>query len=306
MRNTCLAGATATILAAVALQSSAAQVAAPTAQEPGRTYSSVNGTEIRCPPIVPPTAQQKADQFETKPLDLDALSEKVKRFFESSDPASVAFRAKQAELRADDWAYLCRYRDANAALKESGRRPKAVFIGDSITEGWINARPEFFAKHGYVDLGISGQSSSQMVVRFYADVVTLHPEVVHIMTGTNDIGGATGPITEDEVVDNVRAMIDMARANDIRIVLASMPPMSRLLPRPDYNVRPQVLSLNRRLKGLAAERAVTYVDYYGPLATGDRAFDPKFSNDGVHPTYVGYSVMEPLVEKALSDALTMK
>jgi lysophospholipase L1-like esterase len=288
---------------ALVLQASAAQeVAAPAV----RSYASVNGTEIRCPAIVPPTAQQMADQFETRPQDLDALSAKIKGLFDSAGPAAVAFRQKQADQRANDWAYLCRYRDANAALKESGPRPKVVFMGDSITEGWINAHPDFFTKHGYVDRGISGQSSSQMLVRFYADVVRLRPEAVHIMAGTNDIGGATGPITEDEAVDNVRAMLDMARANKIKVVLASIPPMSRLLPRPEFNLRPQVLSLNMRLKALAAERGVTFVDYYTPLAAPDGAFDPKYANDGVHPTYVGYSVMEPLVEAALSRALAKK
>jgi lysophospholipase L1-like esterase len=285
----------------MALQASAE---APVA--PSRTFASVNGTEIRCAPIVPPSAQQMADQFETRPQDLDALSAKVKALFETADPGAAAFKAKQAEQRANDWAYLCRYREANAALKESGRRPDVIFMGDSITEGWINAHPDFFAAHGYVDRGISGQSSSQMVVRFYADVVTLKPKVVHIMTGTNDIGGATGPITEDESVDNVRAMIDMARANKIKVVLASMPPMSRLLPRPDFDVRPHVLSLNKRLKALAAEKGVPFVDYYTPLATPDGAIDPKFANDGVHPTYVGYTLMEPLAEKALSRALAKK
>lgn len=292
------------VAALMALPAGAADEAAPAAT--GQTFASVNGVDIRCPPIVPPSAQQMADQFETKPQDLEALSAKVKALFDSDSPMAAAFKAKQAEQRANDWAYRCRYREANAALKDSGARPNVVFLGDSITEGWVNAHPDFFATHGYVGRGISGQSSSQMVVRFYADVVRLKPVAVHIMTGTNDIGGATGPITEDEAIDNVRAMIDIAQANKIKVVLAALPPMSRLLPRPDFDVRPPVASLNKRLKALAAERGLVFVDYYTPLAASDGSFDPKYANDGVHPTYAGYAIMEPLAQKALSRVLGKK
>jgi len=268
-----------------------------------RAYPAVNDTVIQCPPIAARPAERLAAQFETRPLDLVELSAMAHRFMDPNNPAGDEFRERQAQQRATDWPFLCRYRDANAALKESGERPSVVFMGDSITEGWVEAHTEFFGRHGYVGRGISGQSSSQMVARFYADVVSLEPRVVHIMTGTNDIGGATGPVTEDEFVGSVSAMIDMAQANDIEVVLASIPPMSRLLPRPEFNVRPMVLSLNRRLMDLAADRGVTYVDYYTPLADADGAFDPQYANDGVHPTWVGYGVMEPLAERALSAAL---
>jgi lysophospholipase L1-like esterase len=268
----------------------------------GRAYPAINGTTIRCPIPVPPPAEQQVRQFDTQPQDLDKLSKFVEQFTDPDNPAGAEFRKAQAEQRANDWPFLCRYRDANATLKASGKRPTVVFMGDSITEGWIYADPQFFARHGYVDRGISGQSSSQMVARFENDVVSLHPRVVHIMTGTNDIGGATGPITEDESIDNVRAMLDMARANGIRVVLAAIPPMSRLLPRPEFNLRPVVRSLNARLRQLAAERGIIFVDYYTPLAMTDGAFDPRYANDGVHPTRVGYAIMEPLAENALAEA----
>jgi len=271
--------------------------------EPRHTYQAVNGTDIQCPAAIPPSAEQQAAQFDTAPRDLDAMSAMAKRFSDPSDPMAAEFRAKQAEQRATDWPFLCRYRDANAALKAAGQRPDVVFMGDSITEGWINADPAFFARHNFVDRGISGQSTPQMVARFYQDVVALHPRVVHIMTGTNDIGGATGPITEDEYVEYVRAMIDIARANGIVVVLASMPPMSRLLPRPDFDVRPKVRSMNRRLEQLATDYDVPIVDYYTPLADKSGAFDPRYANDGVHPTRVGYAVMEPLALQAIMKAL---
>jgi lysophospholipase L1-like esterase len=275
------------------------------AQQPalGRPFPAVNGTTIRCPLPVPPSAEQQASQFDTRPRDLDEMSAMAKRFTDPNDPLGAGFRKMQAEQRATDWPFLCRYRDANAALKDAGRRPDVVFMGDSITEGWINADPQFFARNNYVDRGINGQSSSQMVARFYADVVTLRPGVVHILTGTNDIGGATGPVTEDESINNVRAMIDMAQANGIGVVLGGIPPMSRLLPRPDFNLRPVVRSLNRRLQALAVERKVPFVDYYTPFADREGAFDPRYANDGVHPTRAGYAVMEPLAQAALAPAL---
>ncbi|MBO9711722.1 GDSL-type esterase/lipase family protein [Sphingomonas sp.] len=271
--------------------------------QPGRPLAAVNGTTLRCPPPPVQSAEQRAAQFETRPRDLDEMSKMAKAFMDPTNPAGAPFRKRQEEQRATDWPFLCRYREANAALKESGKPVSVVFMGDSITEGWIGAHPDFFARHGYVDRGISGQSSSQMVARFQADVIALRPRVVHIMTGTNDIGGATGPITEDEFVGNVSAMIDLAKANGIEVVLASIPPMSRLLPRPEFDVRPVVVQLNRRLRALAAARGVTYVDYYTPLVDASGAFDPHFANDGVHPTRAGYSVMEPLAEKALERAV---
>ncbi len=280
----------------------AGATAAPAEAPMGRAYPAVNGTTIRCPVPPPPTAEHLARQFDTHPGDLDAMSAMAQRFTDPANPAGADFRRMQAEQRATDWPFLCRYRDANAALKAAGTRPRVVFMGDSITEQWRQADPAFFTQHEYVDRGISGQSSAQMLARFYTDVVNLRPHVVHILAGTNDIGGATGPITEDESVDNVRAMIDLAQANGITVVLAALPPMSRLLPRPDFNLRPVVRSLNARLKALAADRKIAFIDYYTPLATADGAFDPRYANDGVHPTRAGYAVMAPLADRALAAA----
>ena len=142
-----------------------------------------------------------------------------------------------------------------------------------------------------------------MVVRFAHDVVALKPRAVHIMAGTNDIGGATGAITEDEFIGNIRAMLDLARTNGITVVLAAIPPMSRLLPRPEFDTRPVVPRLNLRLKALAEEYGADWVDYFTPLAADDGSFDPRFANDGVHPTRAGYDVMEPLARGAIDRAL---
>ena len=293
------------LVAAIALNMPAAalaQGAGETAQRT-RAFDAVNGTTIRCPPPPVRSPEQQADQFETRPRDLDELSKRAQEFFNSESEFGRAFRERQARQFAEDWAFLCRYRDANADLVASGVRPVAVFMGDSITEGWFEADPAFFTANGYVDRGISGQSSSQMVVRFAHDVVPLKPDVVHIMAGTNDIGGATGPITEDEYLANIRAMLDMAKANGIAVVVAAIPPMSRLLPRPEFDTRPVVPRLNSRLKALAEKDGATWVDYFTPLASSDGSFDPRFANDGVHPTRAGYEVMEPLARAAVDEAL---
>lgn len=277
---------------------------APDQPQPGRALAAVNGTTIQCPLPVPRDPAVLAAQFETRPRDLDELSRGAAAFFNSDSEAGAAFRAMRAEQFATDWPFLCRYRDANADLVASGVRPRAVFTGDSITEGWNEASPEFFAANGFVSRGISGQSSPQILARFQHDVIALKPLAVHIMAGTNDIGGATGPITEDEYIRTVAAMIDLARANDIAVVLAAIPPMSRLLPRPDFDTRPVVAALNARLADLALTKDVAFVDYFTPLRTPDNAFNPAFANDGVHPTHAGYAVMEPMAADAVNRALS--
>ena len=272
-------------------------------QAMGRSFDAVNGTTIRCP-LPQPRAQEALDrQFETRPQDLDALSEQVAAIFSGDNEMAKAFRARQSEQFATDWPLRCRYRDANAALAERNVRPRVVFMGDSITEGWVEADPSFFTDNGFVGRGISGQSSPQMLARFWQDVVALKPQAVHIMAGTNDIGGATGAITEAEYVGTVASMIDIARANGIAVIIAAMPPMSRLLPRPDFDTRPVVPALNASLAQLAMEKGAIFVDYFTPLKADDNSFNPAFANDGVHPTRSGYSVMEPLAEEAVQAAL---
>jgi lysophospholipase L1-like esterase len=287
------------------LGSVAVSAAAQEKPEPpmGHKFAAVNGTTIRCPLPQSRPAETLAAQFETRPRDLQAMSRQAQAFFNSDSEIGKQFRAQQAKRFAEDWPFLCRYRDANAELKATGTRPVAVFMGDSITEGWIEANPAFFTVHRYADRGISGQSSAQMVARFEQDVVALHPLVVHILAGTNDIGGATGPITDEEFLDNIRAMLDMARANGISVVLAGMPPMSRLLPRPEFDTRPVVPRLNSQIQALAKQYGATWVDYFAPLAASDGSFDPRYANDGVHPTRVGYSLMEPLAQAAIEKAL---
>jgi lysophospholipase L1-like esterase len=196
-----------------------------------------------------------------------------------------------------DWPALCRYRDADRTL--SG--PRAVFIGDSITEFWLTTAPGLFAG-GVVDRGVAGQTSPQILVRFYQDVVRLHPRVVHIMCGTNDVAGNTGPTSPEAYANSILAMIDLARANGIAVVIGSILPAGAFNWRTGYRPAAQVIALNGWLRDLAQQRGLVFADYHSAMATPDGAMRPGLSNDGVHPNAAGYAVMEPIARAALAEA----
>jgi lysophospholipase L1-like esterase len=202
--------------------------------------------------------------------------------------------------QANDWADLCHYRDENRAVA-SGARPRVVFMGDSITELWKLYDPAFFTG-GVVDRGISGQTTPQMVVRFYQDVVRLRPQVVHIMAGTNDVAANTGPTSDDEFKNNITAMVDLARANGVKVVLASIPPSNRFSWRPELKPARKIRELNAWLRSFAASRGATYVDYYAVLSDADGGFKPDLTSDGVHPATAGYAAMKVEAQRALAQA----
>lgn len=209
----------------------------------------------------------------------------------------------RADRMALDWPNLCRYRAANQALATQPiQRPRVVFMGDSITEGWINMRPGFF-KTGSISRGISGQTTPQMLVRFHADVIALHPDAVHIMAGTNDIAGNTGPSTVRDVENNIMAMTEIAKANGVRVILASVPPTIQFRWKPNLTPAPLVCELNEWLRAYAARSGAVYADYYAVLATPDGALKPDLTYDGVHPTAAGYVTMEPIAQAAIKAAL---
>ncbi len=214
----------------------------------------------------------------------------------------AAIQKQAAERRAKDFANLCRYAGENAAALDSGVRPRAVFLGDSITENWKLGDPSLFGP-AVLDRGISGQTTPQILLRFYQDVVQLRPRVVHIMAGTNDISGNTGPTTDRAIVDNIRAMIDIAKANGIRVVLASITPSKGFSMRSDFDPSSRIAAVNRELARLAAQRRVTYVDYVPALADSQGGFNPALANDGLHPNRDGYAVMRPLTDKAIARAV---
>lgn len=258
--------------------------------------------EQPCPAPTAPAGDSKAnDQKEWQERILDPGAG---REFEPPDlnVANAAHAAEEDRLHYD-WASLCRYRAENAAL----RRPSAsrvVFMGDSITELWKIAHPDFFGE-SYVDRGVSGQTTGQMLVRFRQDVIALKPAVVHILAGTNDFAGSSGPTTLETIRNNIASMVDLAVANDIRVVLGSVPPAGAFPWRPTVLEPAQhIVEMNEWLRRFAREKNLIYVDYHEPLADERDAMKQTFSNDGVHPNRDGYSVMEPLTRRAIEQALT--
>jgi lysophospholipase L1-like esterase len=210
-------------------------------------------------------------------------------------PEVQAFQKAQQEQASRDWPNLCRYRAANAALSH---QPRVVFIGDSITEGWAKNDHDLFTD-AVIGRGISGQTTPQILLRFYQDVINLHPRVVHIMAGTNDLAGNTGPSSEQAVKDNVRAMVQLAQANKIRVVLASIPPASAFPWRPALRPAAQIVELNNWLRGYARQSGSRYADYYKLLADSEGGFRVEFSDDGVHPNEAGYARMRDTALSAI-------
>jgi len=201
-----------------------------------------------------------------------------------------------------DWAGLTRYGSDNSEVRPpAAGEQRVVFFGDQITESWRLA--EFFPGKPYFNRGIAGQTSPQMLVRFRQDVIGLKPKVVVILAGTNDIARFTGPATKGTLADHIMSMTDLARANGIRVVLASITPVCDCQT-PQTSLRPQgrIADWNGWLKEHAAESGSVYVDYYSALANG-RNFKPELTADGVLPNDAGYKVMAPLVEQAIARAL---
>ena len=208
---------------------------------------------------------------------------------------------KHADDLARDFPDLCHYQSDNEAILK-GPHPTVVFMGDSITEGWGVGDPSLFSP-GVLDRGISAQTSPQMLTRFYQDVVALHPKVVHIMAGTNDVAGNTGPSSPEDFKNNIRAMVDLAKANHIQVVLASILPAEKFPWRPDIQPVEQIRQLNSWLQQIASQHKLIYADYYASLTTPSGAFRPELSNDGVHPNTDGYAAMRPIADAALRKAM---
>ncbi len=208
--------------------------------------------------------------------------------------------ALDEHLLKTDWAWLCRYR-ADNALVDPAHPPHVVFIGDSITENWLTADPDFFA-HGKLGRGISGQTSPQLLVRFWQDVVALHPAVVHIMAGTNDIAGNTGPTSPEAYQNAVRAMVDIAKANHIAVILGAIPPSVSFGWQPAVKPGPWVARLNQWLKEYAAEQHLVFADYHVALAGPAGELPAEFGADEVHPNAAGYAVMRGVAERTLAEA----
>ena len=229
------------------------------------------------------------------------------------DVAALQEKLKEDETELQDWANLTRYRESNTKLATtSAPERRVVFMGDSITDMW--AEPQFggfFPGKPYVDRGISGQTTPQMLIRFRPDVIALRPRVVVILAGTNDLAGNTGPMTLEEIEGNLASMAELARSNGIRVVLASVLPVSNY----GHNVegepldmrtnRPpeKILALNAWVKKYAADKGHVYLDYFAATVDEHGLLKKELSEDGLHPNAAGYAVMGPLAEKAIEAAL---
>ena len=205
---------------------------------------------------------------------------------------------------AQDWADLNHFKEDNEQLEApTPYENRIVFMGNSITQGWSDARPEFFADKPIIERGISGQTTAQMLLRFRQDVINLNPKVVVILAGTNDIAGNTGPMTLEQIMENIISMCELAEINGIKIVLSSVLPAFDYPWSPGKSPNIKIPALNEMIKNYADNNGYIYLDYFSAMTDGNNGLKPELTYDGVHPNEAGYKVMEPLVEDAVSEAL---
>ena len=234
-----------------------------------------------------------------------------------ADPcADARAQVTRLDARLQDWPALARYRDANSKLPVPAKgAQRVVFMGDSITDAWAAPKYSgFFPGKPYVDRGISGQTTPQMLIRFRPDVIALQPKVVVILAGTNDIAGNTGPMTLDAIEDNLIAMAELARANKIRVVLASLLPISdyektkegKPIVRSTQRPPEKIKALNDWMRKYATDTGSTYLDYFSAMIDDKGFLREELSEDGLHPNQKGYDIMAPLAEQAITSALKKK
>lgn len=255
-----------------ALFLAAATLSGLTALDPARAQETANVPETKAPAPAPSAAQIPAWQ-----------------------------KAHEEQMK-NDWPWLGRFQEADEKLGAPARgENRVVFMGDSITEGW-NLEESFPGKP-YINRGISGQTSPQMLLRFRQDVIELEPKVVVILAGTNDIAGNTGPMTLKETEDNLASMADLATANHIKVVLCSVTPAFDFPWHPGQEPAGKIVALNRWIKAYAAQKGYVYVDYHSAMKDERDGLPARLSKDGVHPNAAGYAVMAPLAEAGIEKAL---
>ncbi|RTY85659.1 acylhydrolase [Flavobacterium sp. RSP15] len=210
-------------------------------------------------------------------------------------------------IQAQDWPNLSKYQEQNVALKPpAAGQQRIVFMGDSITEFWSATNSEYFSGKPYINRGISGQTTPQMLIRFRADVIALQPAAVLILAGINDIAGNTGPTTLDRIENNIISMVELAQANQIKVILCSVLPAFDFPWKPNQNPAEKVMELNQLLKKYADANGIIYLDYFSAMVNESNGLKAAYSGDGVHPNKLGYQVMAPLAEKAIAQVLAMK
>ncbi len=215
------------------------------------------------------------------------------------------YRANRIAVFTDDYGQLARYRDANEKLgPPAAGENRVVFFGDSITDIWH--LDQYFSGKPYVNRGIGGQTTPQMLVRFREDVIDLHPKVVVILAGTNDIAGNTGPMTNETISENLASMAELARAHGVKVVFSSVLPVHNYTDKSkDFYAQrpmPRILQLNEWLKKYCAENHIVYLDYFSSLVDDKGLLKKDLADDGLHPNAAGYKIMAPLAEKAIADA----
>ena len=208
-----------------------------------------------------------------------------------------------ALLSAQDWPQLQKYQRDNAKILDEKTPVKVVFMGNSITQGWADMRPEFFKDHGFIGRGIGGQTTPQMLLRLRQDVLELKPEAVVILAGINDIAQNTGPITLKETLGNIQSMAELALAHGINPIICSVLPANSFPWRPEIIPTQQVIDLNSQLQRWALEKHLVYVDFYTPMVDEKHGLKSDLGYDPVHPNVAGYQVMEPILLKALNQLL---
>ncbi len=234
-------------------------------------------------------------------------------FAQDATPPQSDLEKLQAQLARDektlhDWPNLTRYREDNGKLPSPAAKEKrVVFMGDSITDAWGRGRGKFFPGESYVNRGISGQTTPQMVLRFRPDVIDLHPKAIVILAGTNDIAGNTGAETLEEIEGNLMTMAELAKVNKIKVVLASVMPVCDYI-KPQTARRPpeKIVALNVWIQNYAKAHKLVYLDYYSALIDDQKMLKKELTYDGLHPNDAGYDVISPLASEAIRRALKGK
>ncbi|WP_442845742.1 SGNH/GDSL hydrolase family protein [Leeuwenhoekiella sp. H156] len=205
---------------------------------------------------------------------------------------------------AQDWPNLQRYTEANAQIDITNAKDnRIVFMGNSITEGWVNANPDFFISNNFIGRGISGQTTPQMLLRFRQDVIDLNPTAVVILAGTNDIAGNTGPMTTEQIFGNIVSMVELAEANGIKPIVASILPAAKYPWKPEVDSVGPITELNTMLEYYCLGKDLVYLDYFSAMADENNGMKEGLASDGVHPTAAGYKLMEPMVLDAIDKAV---